>query len=169
VKDGRINASDLRLRLEIGGEAAKNVRSSDWSIAEPLDLTLGGLNLGIQMASGSFDGRGVWGRVLDRMEASSVFRPRPGQKQSTDAAAVDVILYTGPERSFDLARLKPTFIGLALNVGTGDAKSPWAKVTEKKDLTLTWDLPAPLRLSAPIGPLTGAELLRRYGEITSAR
>ena len=162
VKDGRIHASDLRLRLEIGGAAAKRVESREWNIAEPLNLSLDGLNLNLQVPSSSFGAQGVWGRVLGARDAGAVMRPRPGQRPGADAAAVDVIVHTGSEKVFELAQLRPTFVALALGIGPGVAKYPWAKVTANGDLTLSWDLPTPLRLSAPIGPVPAAELLRRY-------
>ncbi len=169
VKDGRIHAYDLRLRLEIGGAAAQQVQTREWNIAEPLNLGLTGLNLCLQAPSSSFAGQGVWGQALGTQEASAVFRARPGQKPATNVAAVDVILHTGPERIFDLAQLHPAFIALALEIGPGDAKTPWAEVTSKKDLTLTWDLPTPLSLSAPIGSASGKGLLKRLLEVQSGK
>lgn len=168
VKDARINAYDLRLRLEIGGAAAKAVQSREWNITAPLDLALSGLNLNLQVPSASFGDQGVWGRVLDTQEAGAVFHPRPGQKPTTDVATVDIVLYTGPERVFELAELRPTFIALALGIGAGDVKAPWAEVTSKNDVVLSWELPTPLRLSAPVGPMPGKELLRRRRELTSS-
>jgi hypothetical protein len=156
VKDGRIRAHDLRLRLEIGGAAAKQVQSREWNIAEPLVLALHGIDLQVQVPSSSFGNQGAWGRVLGPDEAGSVFRPRPGQKPSASQAAVDVILHTGAEETFELAKLTPVFIAMGLQLGAQDAVTPSAEL-KSGGLRLSM---GSLNLSAPLGPLPTKELVK---------
>ena len=165
VKDGRIRAHDLRLRLEIGGAAAQHVQSREWNITEPLVLSLHGISLLVQVPSSSFGNQAAWGRVLSSDEAGWVFRPRPGQKPSASRAAVDVILYNGPDETIELAQLKPAFIAMGLQIGAKDVFTPWAEVTSAGCLRLSWDLPTPLSLSAPLAPLPTRELVKGFKDL----
>ena len=158
VKDGRIRTRDLRLRLEVGGAAAQQVQSREWNIAEPLALDVHGVNLQVQLPSSSFGNQGAWGRVLGPDEAGKVFKPRPGQRPSSSQAAVDVILHTGAEETFELAQLKPVFIAMGLRIRAQEAITPIVELTSG-GLRLSM---GSLSLSLPLGPLPTRELVKGF-------
>lgn len=100
VKDGRIKASDLRVRFELGGPAglaAETTLTSDTSAR----INAAGLPVHLDLARARF------GETKGRLVTGADDRTR----------WVDVVLYEGAEREFDLASIEEAVVGFVLSVG----------------------------------------------------
>ncbi|MEI8089765.1 MAG: hypothetical protein WCG63_09250 [Opitutaceae bacterium] len=124
VKAGKIRARDLRLRFEIGGPAAQQVRTTTQQIKTP------DLDISIRFARARFDGH-----------EAQITTGGDGSMQWVDA-----VFYNGPDREFDLAALDEAFAAFAFCVGT--AIEPTLKL-EAGQATVT---AADLSLVAPLKP-----------------
>jgi hypothetical protein len=127
VKQGRIRARDLRVRFEVGGPAAKQVQIH--AGAKNLFDT-GELKIALTLARARFDGRDA--------------TVSAGGDETTKW--LDVVLYHGDEREFDLAALDEAFVGFALAV---DATAEIHNTLEDGRCTLS---SSDLSVSAAIRP-----------------
>ena len=133
LKNGLFKASDLRLSFEIGG-AGMGAALTLPSGGSPAQIDLGGLSLRIAVPFAQFGSLPV-----------SFGLERGEQFQS-----IDVVLYDGPQRTFDLTQIAPAAIGLAMELT--DANTPWRPVSARHaddQLSLGWD---GLSVSIPMTP-----------------
>jgi hypothetical protein len=124
VKAGKIRARDLRLRFEIGGPAAPQVRVTPAGFSTP------DLNIAVTFARARFDGR----------DATITVGGDPNNPW------LDAVFYSGPEREFDLAALDEAFAAFTFSVG--NAVTTAIKL-EAGRATVT---AAGLTLTAPLQP-----------------
>ena len=124
VKAGKIRARDLRLRFEIGGPAAPQVRVTPAGFSTP------DLNIAVTFARARFDGR----------DATITVGGDPNNPW------LDAVFYSGPEREFDLAALDEAFAAFTFSVG--NTVTPAIKL-EAGRATVT---AAGLTLTAPLQP-----------------
>lgn len=110
VKDGRIKANDIRVRFELGGPAglaATTTLTSDTSAR----IDAAGLPVHLDLARARF------GEANGRLVSGADDRTR----------WVDVVLYEGPEREFELAALEEAVVGFVMSVG---APAPFSTALE---------------------------------------
>lgn len=127
VKQGRIRVRDLRLRFEVGGPAARSVRVS---AGREKRIVAGDLTIAIEVARARFD----------RREATVT----AGGDEKTKW--LDVVLYAGDEREFDLAALDEAGVGFALAVDSA------VEVTSTLEGTRCTVSSSGLSVSAPFKP-----------------
>jgi hypothetical protein len=101
VKGGKIRAASLRLRFELGGKPASAARITLMDSTRTARVTAGLLDVGIQIVEARFDGHDA---VLTT-----------GRDDSRQW--LDVVLYDGESREFDLNQLSEAVVGYALMVG----------------------------------------------------
>jgi len=124
VKAGKIRARDLRLRFEIGGPAAQQVRTTTKEIKTPE------LAISIRFARARFDGRDA--QITTGSDDHMQW--------------IDAVFYNGPDREFDLAALDEAFAAFAFSVGT--TIEPTIKLEAGQATVAAADL----SLMAPIQP-----------------
>jgi hypothetical protein len=129
VKNATVHARDLRLRFEFGGPAAATVKIAP-ARGTAATIDAGGLSIAVDL-----------------------LRARLGTHDATfstggDAKSkwLDVVLYEGAERAFNLATLEEAVVGFVLSVGPHDPAT-----AQVADHTLTLAC-AGLSVSAPIRP-----------------
>ena len=130
VKDAKIRARDLRLRFECGGPAAADARLTVAPGSATAHVRLPGLDLVLELAHarlGDAAGRWVVGGDSERRW-------------------LDVELYHGAEREFDLAALTEASVGFVFSVGPA---APVSARVVAGELQLAG---AGLRLAAPVRP-----------------
>ncbi len=101
VKHAKIKARDLRLRLEFGGPAVDLVKISGQKNSSSTEIKAGDLSLSFGLTCarfGDFEGKLIAGGD-DKLRW------------------LDVVLYSGAEREFDLAALQQAIIGFVFSVG----------------------------------------------------
>lgn len=99
--DGAFTATDLRLRFELGGAARELEPALPGTLAAPLSLDLGGLTLHLTVPFARFgELSGRW--AIERDEAT---------------VGLDVVLYQGEARRFELVELGVAAVGLAVQFG----------------------------------------------------
>ena len=144
LPDGVFQAKDLRLRFEIGGaDLFNNITFTDNLIS----LRDREIRLDIQLLHALFGDQNI-----DRMEK--------GKDQ--DHCWVDVIVYTGKEKTFDLKEMKQASFGWSTRIYTDEdeQRPPTARATVKDQrVELRWDS---LQLSAPAKPSTEEDLQRSF-------
>ncbi|WYL92739.2 MAG: hypothetical protein HEQ35_01720 [Gloeotrichia echinulata IR180] len=125
LKDGVIKAKDLRLRFEFGGEAGKNQLQLPKDLKSPVNLNVGNLYFQIAVPYAQFGNTsGTW------------------QVGKTDTTSyLDLVLYSGQQKTIRLGDLKQAGIGFALQMGTKQYKSvPNVTATVSSDiLKLKWN------------------------------
>jgi hypothetical protein len=142
IKNATIKARDLRLRFELGGAAAGAPVPTLKKLSAPVKVVFGDLTLEIAVPLARFSDQ------LPHWEISRA----PGK------TCLDVVLYQGAERSFDLNRLQEAVIGFALRLSSTKAitskLNPHASI-EKGLATISL---GDLRLCVPVKPAAIAEL-----------
>lgn len=142
IKNGRFRAKDLRLRVELGGSAAALKPAVPATQESASTLRAGDLRIGLAAPVCRF------GELAPHWEAG----------QENGCARIDLVLYAGEERDFDLTQLQSAAIGLALRLSAQDAPPPApAHALADGRLTLTWE---GLRVSVPVKPDTVSKLQR---------
>lgn len=101
VKAAKIRARDLRLRFEIGGPAAAGVRVTPAGHGTSAAITAGGLTLAVDLLRAR----------LDRRDTTF------STGGNGTLTWLDVVLYEGADREFDLASLEEAIVGFVLSVG----------------------------------------------------
>ena len=144
LSDGAFRAKDLRLRFEIGGAY----------LFSKLDFTDGAIRLhdddvrvDIQLVHAFFDDE-----VVSRMEKG----------RDKNSCWVDLVIYTGKEKEFDLNRISQAAFGWSTRIYTDedDRSLPTARaVVKDQRIDLQWDN---LQLSAPTKPGTEEQLQRSF-------
>lgn len=130
VKDGKIRARDLRLRFELGGPTARDSRITSAPDTTNGTITAGSLKIFVNLARARF------GSYDAKFSAGGDEKTR----------WLDVVLYDGDDREFDLAALEEASVGFALSVG-----APAAVTTKVEDGQLIVAC-AGLAVSAPLKP-----------------
>lgn len=134
IKEGRFRARDLRLRFEFGGSAAAQKPAAPTSPGDAAALRFGSLRAGIAAPAC----------------AVGDLQPRWESGQDRERSWLDLALYAGEERAFDLAQLSCAALGFALRLTAEDAPPPTpAHAFADGRLTLSWDA---LRVSVPVRP-----------------
>lgn len=144
LPNGIFRAHDLRLRFELGGA---NLLDSLTVDGQDITLRDGAVQLDIKLLQALFDGQKVWGAETGRDE---------------DRCWVDVVLYTGEERAFDLKKMSEASLSWATRLWTDDDLTQWSKpqaTLEDQRVRLRWD---ELHLSAPVKPDTEEVLQRNF-------
>ncbi|HKJ90744.1 MAG TPA: hypothetical protein VJ960_06390, partial [Oceanipulchritudo sp.] len=130
VKDARFRASDLRLRFELGGPASANAHISSPRKNEPAAIQVAGLDATINILQASLDGQQA------HVETGG----------DHDKKWLDVILYSGDEREFNLETIKDAITAFAFSIGS----TLPVEISEKEgQLILTAD---DLSVQSPIQP-----------------
>ncbi|WP_343667942.1 hypothetical protein [Chitinophaga sp.] len=102
IKDSTITATDLRLRIEAGGDIAASVFSIIDKQKNELSLESGAIRMIIQIPYSNWDGlEGHW-------ELST----------SGDRKYADFVIYSGNRKTFNLAAMKEAVSGLAFSMVT---------------------------------------------------
>ena len=135
IKNGRFRAKDLRLRFEFGGSAAAQRPPVPAAREGVATVRFGGLSVALVAPAC------VFGDLA----------PRWSSGQDQEHAWLDLVLYAGDERGFDLTQFPAAALGFALRLtAAGEAPPPRvAQTLADGRLTLTWDT---LRLSVPVRP-----------------
>ena len=142
LKDGLFRARDLRLRFEFGGSAAGQKIRAPAAPGDAAALRFGDLRVSIAAPACAF------GDLQPRWESG----------QDKDRSWLDLALYAGEDRAFDLTRLPAAALGFALRLTVADAPPPQpSHAFADGRLTLTWDA---LRVSVPVRPDKVAALQR---------
>jgi hypothetical protein len=105
VKDGRIRASDLRLRFELGGPAGLATRFKAADLGQPIPIKLDGLDVSVTVLKASLGGQTATTEVT----------------RDDTTVSLDVVLYHGAEKEFDLRALSDAIVGFVLAVGPSPA------------------------------------------------
>ncbi len=142
IRDATIRASDLRIRWEFGG-AAKDLRiTAPRSPHQQTHIQSQGMHFRIAAPYACI------GEFPARWEA--------GRDEST--AYLDLVFYSGEERTFKLDTLTPAATALLFQVGEGDQEMAPADVSIENDrIHVAWEQ---MKLSFPINPATEAEIKR---------
>ena len=147
LKNGLFTAKDLRLRFEFGGSAAAAAAAlaPPASTSDTAAFRFGDLRCLISLTANLFDGSSP---------AWVVGRDRDGKK-----AWLDLVLYVGEERAFDLTQFTSAALGFALRLSAREDAAPPNATTDVADgrLALTWDS---LRVAIPVKPATVQALQR---------
>ena len=134
IKDGRFRAKDLRLRFEFGGSAASQKPPPPATPEGAATVRFG--NLCVALAAPVC----VFGDL----------KPAWSNGQDKDRAWLDLVLYSGDDREFDLTRLSSAAIAFALRLTTSEATPPQVSHSLANGrLSLAWDT---LRVSIPVRP-----------------
>jgi hypothetical protein len=134
IKEGRFRAKDLRLRFEFGGSAASQKPQTPVTRDGVTSVRFGDLSVVITAPACTFgDLAASWVSGQDR-----------------DTAWLDLVLYSGDDRAFDLSTFPAAAIGFAIRLTSSGAAPPHVThVLTNERLSLTWDT---LHLSIPVRP-----------------
>jgi len=134
IKNGRFRAKELRLRFEFGGSAAACELPLPAAPGAAAALRFGDLSVAIAVPVCVFgDLTPAWAGGREKGKAW-----------------LDLVLYSGAEREFDLNRLSAAAIGFALRMATAEAVPPQvAHTLADGRLSLAWDT---LRVAIPVRP-----------------
>lgn len=134
IKDGRFTAASLTLRFEFSGSAAARTPAVPAATDAPASLDFGDCRLSLAVPFCAFDGlTPVWQSGKDN-----------------ERAWLDLVLYAGDERTFDLTRLASAALGFALRLAASEAPAPQPRHTLADGrLALAWH---DLRVSVPVRP-----------------
>jgi hypothetical protein len=130
VKNARIRARDLRLRFEIGGDAAAGVGIAAGSDERRFLVKTDALSMAVDV---------VHARLGER-EGSVISGGDDAHKW------IDVVLHEGTEREFDLAALQEAAVGFVVSIG--QSPQPVTQV-ERGQLTVRGGA---LEVTAPVKP-----------------
>jgi hypothetical protein len=134
--DGKFTAKDLRLSFEFEGHAIPVTKPVPERWDAPVRLSVSGQNVAFQIPFALFDGA----------------TPRWDINVSNRKLTYDLILYTGPERPFDLSKLEQAAVAVALQMNEGTAPMPMPRpmVHRSGDQLVLTD--GPLRVTATLRP-----------------
>lgn len=139
IQDATIKARDLRLRFEIGGEAASTWQAPQ-VLAEPLQLKFEAVSLRIALPIvRASNGAGRWETSRDK-----------------EHAFLDYVLYSGEEASINIGEMQEAALMIALQISATD--SAWAAPTASAAdgmLSASW---GDLCLSIPSKPGKAGEM-----------
>ncbi|MCU0914120.1 MAG: hypothetical protein MUC88_06110 [Planctomycetes bacterium] len=107
IRNATIRARDLRLRLELEGAVRGHVITTRSGLNEPIVLALDPIEATWCLHAAPFDGLPV------RVETG----------RDSEAAWVDLVLYSGPEREFDFGKMKEAAVVFTLSVTPAAALS----------------------------------------------
>ena len=144
LPDGIFRARDLRLRFELGGT---NLLDSLTVDGRAITLRDGAVQLDINLLQALFGGQEV--RDIET-------------GHDDERCWVDVVLYAGEERAFDLKQMSEAALSWTTRLWTEDDLTQWAEpaaTVEGQRVELRWDQ---LELTAPVKPATEAELQRGF-------
>lgn len=140
IKDATLTASDLRLRFEVGGAAARFSLPNVQPDATQTLLDLGGLPVRLVIGPARFGDTPVVRET--------------GKDANT--AYLDLVLYSGAAHPINLAAINAAAVGFGIQVGSAD-DSPLKTVEQEETLKITFH---DMSLSFPIKPLPSAEVNR---------
>lgn len=128
IRNATIRARDLRLRLQFEGAVADLAIPPKTEIGEPIEFTSGSITGVFEIHGAQFDGMPV------RMERG----------RDAETAWIDLVLYAGPQRDFDFARIQEAAIvcTLAMNPSTASFGAPAASVHKSIAMDLPGDPPS---------------------------
>ena len=151
LPDGTFQARDLRLRFELGGAGLFNKLSV---VDDIIHLQDDEVRLDIQLLHAAFGDERI-----HRLEKG----------KDRDHCWVDLIIYTGKRKKFDLTQLPQATFGWSTRLYTeGDNTAPPSAQVRIEDdrVNLSWD---ELQLSAPIKPGTEEQLQRSFSSQPATR
>lgn len=136
LKGGTFRARDLRLRFEFGGSAGRIGLKAPASLSEPVVVKLGDLTVRIAIPAAQL--------------GENPARAEVGGERRT--ACFDVVLFSGAEQTFDLAKIERAFVAFTLRIAAnGDAPFPAAVTADDERVALK---AGSLSVSAAIRPTT---------------
>jgi hypothetical protein len=144
IKNGAIRARDLRLRFEFEGDAVSRVPQAPVNLKDQWTLTDEQFSVSVLMA------HAVWARNEGHWERG----------ESEGKAWLDVVLYSGEERTFRLPELTDAACTFAMRCLPGAAK-PVAPQLTRDTGRLTVAL-QDLKISCPAAPLPSAKLFASF-------
>lgn len=142
IKNATFKAKDLRLRFELGGAAGKTAPIAPADLSSPASLKFGDVNLHLSVPFARF------GELPGRWEAGS----KDGK------AWLDVVLYAGEERTFNMAEIKEAALGIAVQLDGAEFTNPQAQIRDGR-LVLDWQK---LSLDIPLKPAKVGELQKNF-------
>jgi hypothetical protein len=140
IKNALFTAKDLRLRFELGGAAGKNAPVAPANLNEAALLNFGDVKMQLAVPFARF------GEFSGRWESGA----------GDGKAWLDVVLYSGAERTFNLGEINEA--ALALSVQIGNAATPQAQTRDGK---LKVELGA-LQVEIPTRPAKVGELQKSF-------
>ena len=144
LPDGIFRARDLRLRFELGGADLLDSLTVD---EKTIALRDGAVQLDIKLLQAYFDGKEVQATETGH---------------DTTRCWVDVVLYAGDEKAFDLKKMPQAVLSWTTRLWTDDDLTVWSEpqaTLEDQRVKLRWD---ELDLSAPVKPDTEEVLQRSF-------
>ncbi len=141
VKNATIQAEDLRLRLELGGDLGLLELPQQWGQGDPARVKIGNL----------------WIRMKVTFAEFGDFPIKYEVGRNKDKAWVDVVIYHGQERSINFRELETAAFGIALEVSdrdiTEDAFSDLDAALEDGRMVQRWSSDGKsLELKIPVKP-----------------
>ncbi|MBN8822547.1 MULTISPECIES: hypothetical protein [unclassified Spirosoma] len=113
ITSGRVKARDFRLRFEFGKQSSIPNLALPKDGNQPITLVMDGLQFKIQLYKAVFDQYpGHWETGSD-----------------TGGAWLDYVIYSGPEKEFDLKEIKEAAWGFSFSMGTSMEQLPSEAVT----------------------------------------
>ena len=148
IKNATISAHDLRLRFEFGGAAGLQKQAVPDDIRQPIKLTLGRLNLSLQVAFARF------GQADGRFESTV----DPAKK----TVGVDLVFHTGSRRQFRQNEVssRPRLV-FASNCPVPEAPAPGLASEATSGLLKMTTTSPELRLDLPLKPAKVSDLQQR--------
>ena len=145
LPDGVFRANDLRLRFELGGALAYDkITITPEQLIQVRDEAI---RLDIQLLQALFDDK-----KISRMEKG----------KDEERSWVDLIIYTGPEKAFDLKQIKQASFGWSTHIYANEeqqARSAPKATAKNGRAQLRWN---ELQLSAPVKPDTEEVLQQSF-------
>lgn len=136
IKGGKFKARDLRLRFELGGQAATSPAQTAPLQGEALSLAYDTLNIQLSVPYAQFDEHDI------HWESS----------QAKGKIYYDVVFYQGPEREFNLGAMQRAAAAVAMAMNPKFVQAPNIKIQRKDNrLHLQW---GELELDFPTKPAT---------------
>ena len=116
IRNGKIGAYDLRLRIEAGGALA-----GDWKLeGDRASLSDGGLTVSVRLIGGSFEGRKIALATRSSGEEKAILDAKPDlHRRFTGEETrkyLDAVFYEGEEREIDLKGMTDGACALYLNM-----------------------------------------------------
>ncbi len=152
IKNGRINAYDLRIRLEAGGAL-----EGDWMIEDDAaSLADGGRRIGVRLIGAEFDGAPCRLEKRESREEKAILDGKPDLHRRFTGAEerryLDVVFYEGPEKEINLTSLSNAYAALFVSL---DGTEPEAtSLTFEGDNVLACAIcgGTVLEVSSPVSP-----------------
>ncbi|MBD3181951.1 hypothetical protein GF312_06655 [Candidatus Poribacteria bacterium] len=136
VIDATIQAKEVRLRLEIGGNIESLTLPEKWESGKPIDIDTGNITMRMWVTHAQFGD----------------YQIKYDTGRDDDKAWVDVIIYDGEERSINFNEIDHAALGIGFEILNGNSEGPKAVINNGR-LIQRWNCEdKDLMLSIPVKP-----------------